>query len=178
MDVLCPDKAGTITKNEIKVAEVGPLEGCDESDVLLAGALASREENRDPIDGAILTEVHDTPTAMHRAASSAASEFKPFDPVIKRSEAEVREAGDPPSRVTKGAPQVILELAGQAEGESTIDDVDQYVEDYASGGRRAPGIARTFDGDPWRHVGLIALHDPPRDDSAQTISAAQQMPWR
>ena len=61
MDVLCSDKTGTITKNALTMGGAKPYGGFSENDVLLFSALASREEDKDPIDEAILTKTKSTP---------------------------------------------------------------------------------------------------------------------
>jgi H+-transporting ATPase len=175
VDVLCSDKTGTITRNEISVAEVQPFEGFGETEVLLAGALASRAENNDPIDDAIIARAREVPEVDRGLPSYHISGFKPFDPVTKRSEAVVDGNGSPAFRVTKGAPQVILELTGSVQGDAITRKTGEYVDDYAEKGHRALGIARSEGQDAWRFAGLVALHDPPREDSAETISTAQEM---
>ncbi|MBC7228811.1 MAG: plasma-membrane proton-efflux P-type ATPase [Actinobacteria bacterium] len=176
MDVLCSDKTGTITKNEIRVAEVQALEGFETSDVLTAGMLASREDDRDPIDNAIIAKVHETPEIREGMSSYEVGDFKPFDPVIKRTEVSVRDVDEGTAfKVAKGAPQVILELLGEEGGSTISGEVSRYVDEYATRGHRALGVARTDDGGTWRYIGLIALNDPPRDDSAETIAMAQEM---
>ena len=102
VDVLCSDKTGTITRNEISVAEVQPFEGFSESELLLAGALASLAENNDPIDDAIIARAREVPDVDRGLSSYHINEFKPFDPVIKRSEAVVAGNGSPGFKVTKG----------------------------------------------------------------------------
>jgi H+-transporting ATPase len=170
VDILCSDKTGTITQNTIKVAEVVPLQGFAENDVLLCGFLASREEDQDVIDSAVVEK------AREKQAISApyrVVEFKPFDPVSKKTEATIEEKGSSKKlngfKVAKGAPQAVLALLRD---QSLRSEVDAQVNAFASKGYRALGVARTENGE-WRYVGLLALYDPPRDDSAQTIKSAQ-----
>lgn len=168
VDVLCSDKTGTITQNTITVAEVIPFEGFNERDVLLTGALSSREENGDFIDLAIIKKGNE---AQIDSSSYKLSKFKPFDPVSKRTEAEIV---GPLGRfkAAKGAPQVILSLA--ADGIAGLS-VETGVQALASKGYRAIGVARADSNGDWRYVGLIALQDPPREDSAETIKTAQSL---
>jgi H+-transporting ATPase len=167
VDVLCSDKTGTITQNAITVAEVVPFEGFTEKDVLLFGALASREEDGDLIDIAIIkkSKKEQVETARYKLGK-----FKPFDPVSKRTVAEIE---DPQGsfRAAKGAPQAILSLAALTAGTS----VDREVETFASKGYRAMGVAGTDSEGAWHYMGLIALQDPPREDSAETIKTAQSL---
>ncbi len=170
IDILCSDKTGTITQNAIKVAELVPFEGFDEEDLLLFGLLATREEDRDPIDVAI---VEKTREAKVDASGYRIEKFKPFDPVSKRTEAEVF-GPEGRFKAAKGAPQAILSLVG---GASEDPSVDEKVNAFAAKGYRALGVARTGldGGGGWQYVGLIALYDPPREDSAETITTAQSM---
>ncbi|MFQ5798603.1 MAG: plasma-membrane proton-efflux P-type ATPase, partial [Bacteroidota bacterium] len=173
MDCLCSDKTGTITKNELTVANLVPFEGFTGNDVLLFGTLASREEDRDPIDTAIITKTKSVESLAEVIGSLKISGFKPFDPVAKRTEAAVEDADGNRFRVTKGAPQVILELA--ANQEAVKSDLEKHVNALAAKGYRALGVARTDVKGAWQFVGLIPLYDPPREDSAETVKTAQSM---
>ena len=173
VDVLCADKTGTITKNELTVGEVRSLGGFPQDDVLLYATLASREEDKDPIDDTIIARARSVEGGPERIGSYSVESFKPFDPVSKRTEASVTRGPGAAFRVAKGAPQAILGLA-QADG-SVKDSVDRSVEEFASKGFRALGVARTNDSGSWAYVGLVALYDPPREDSAATIATAESM---
>jgi H+-transporting ATPase len=173
MDVLCSDKTGTITKNELTLAEVQPFEGFSDQDVLLGAALASREEDQDPIDTAILVKAKQVLSGATGLEAYKVINYKPFDPVGKRSEATVEDAVSRQFQVSKGAPQVILELVSQPE--AVADRVQQGVEAFAAKGYRALGVARAESPGNWQFVGLIPLYDPPREDSAATIETAQSM---
>ncbi|HII06094.1 MAG TPA: plasma-membrane proton-efflux P-type ATPase [Methanotrichaceae archaeon] len=168
IDILCSDKTGTITQNAIKVAELVPFEGFEEKDVLLSGLLASREEDRDPIDVAIIEKNKEEkidPSGYNL------KKFEPFDPVSKRTEAYV-EGPEGSFKTAKGAPQSILSLV---KGASENSSVDENVNAFAAKGYRALGVARTDLDGAWQYVGMIALNDPPREDSAETIKTAQSM---
>ena len=173
MDVLCSDKTGTITKNELTLAEVQPSEGFTANDVLLLASLASREEDNDPIDTAIITETKSVEALGKLLGSFKADKFKPFDPVIKRTESTISDAGDNTFKVTKGAPQVILSLVSNKE--AVADKVNKQIDAFAVKGFRTLGVARTDTQGNWQFAGLIPLYDPPREDSAQTIKTAQSM---
>jgi H+-transporting ATPase len=173
MDILCADKTGTITKNEIAVATVVPLDGYSEHDVLFLAMCASREEDRDPIDTAIITRSRAVPAVMDILEGVTILDFQPFDPVAKRTLADVRTRDGTRLAAAKGAPQVILSLVpdpGLLEGR-----VMEEVDGFASSGYRALGVARKEVGEDWQVAGLIALYDPPREDSPPTIRTARSM---
>ncbi|MGO9646201.1 MAG: plasma-membrane proton-efflux P-type ATPase [Candidatus Bathyarchaeia archaeon] len=173
MDILCADKTGTITKNELTVAEVKPFPGFKADDVLLIGSLASRKEDQDPIDSAVISKTEMAAEATARLRSLTISAFHPFDPVAKRTEANVVSQQGERFKVSKGAPQVILSLVENKE--SIGPEVDQQVNLLATHGYRALGVARTDSEGKWQFAGLIPLYDPPRDDSAITIKTARSM---
>jgi H+-transporting ATPase len=173
MDVLCSDKTGTITQNRLTVAEVEPLAGYSPEDVLLAGILASREEDQDPIDNAIIAKGKSLSGLMEKALDYRATSFRPFDPVIKRTEASLEDAQGGAFKVSKGAPQVILELIEEKAKISA--QIEATVNAFAAKGYRALGVARADETGPWQFLGLIPLYDPPRQDSTATIQTAQAM---
>jgi H+-transporting ATPase len=173
MDVLCADKTGTITKNELTVSELETFTGFTHEDALLFGSLASRKEDKDPIDMAIISKAETSPTVTATISSYRIVRFKPFDPVSKRTEATVENAAGDQFKVTKGAPQVVLSLVTN---DKTIDSrVNSLVEAFAEKGYRALGVARTDEQGQWQFVGLFAIYDPPREDSASTVTTAQSM---
>ena len=173
VDVLCADKTGTITKNELTVGKVQPLGDFKENNVLLFGTLASREEDQDPIDNAIIDKAKSAKEIAKSISTYKINKFTPFDPVSKRTEAEVEDTDGNRFKVSKGAPQVILELATNKG--AIADKINKYVEDFASNGYRALGVAKSDKKDMWLFAGLIALYDPPREDSSQTLKTAQSM---
>ncbi len=173
VDVLCSDKTGTITKNELSVTKIEPLNGSTAPDVLLMSVLASREEDKDPIDNAIFEKAKEMPSLAEMLKTYSVTEFKPFDPVIKRTEATIASEYKTQFRVSKGAPQVILSLT--AKKEVLGEKINSQVDEFATKGYRALGVARTDREGNWQYLGLLALYDPPRDDSAETIKSAQEM---
>ena len=173
MDVLCSDKTGTITKNELTVAQISTFPGFTQDDVLVLGSLASRKEDQDPIDNAVISKTEATPSAATRLDSYKVTAFHPFDPVAKRTEATATSIQEEEFKVSKGAPQVIISLVTNKDSiEATVDGV---VSSFAAKGYRALGLARTDSIGDWQFAGLIALYDPPREDSAATIMTAQSM---
>lgn len=173
MDILCSDKTGTITKNELALTEISPFDDFSEQDVLLFASLASREEDKDPIDNAIIARARNIKDFSKLLDRYKIIAFKPFDPVSKRTEATVKDTDGNRFAVTKGAPQVISSLANSNKISETR--LDEYINKFAAKGYRALGVARTDSQGKWHFAGLMALYDPPREDSAETIKTAQSM---
>ncbi|MFW9937113.1 MAG: plasma-membrane proton-efflux P-type ATPase [Candidatus Thorarchaeota archaeon] len=173
VDVLCSDKTGTLTKNQISIAKVIPMSNYSENDVILYGGLASKEESKDPIDDAFFVKIKEDPERDSLFSKYSLVSFKPFDPIIKRTEATVRDESNREIQVSKGALQVILTLVkGDQELQQKVNDQGK---DFAAVGFRALGVARSNDQDKWEYVGIVALHDPPREDSFDTIKTAKSL---
>jgi len=173
VDVLCSDKTGTITKNELTVATAETFGEFNSDDALLFGTLASREENHDPIDDAVIAKAKTSNAVANALDTYNVLDFKPFDPVSKRTEATVKRAKGEQFNVSKGAPQVILALA---QNKNKLENrVNEIVNAFAAKGYRALGVAKTDAQGTWQYIGLLAIYDPPREDSAETIKTAQKM---
>jgi H+-transporting ATPase len=165
MDVLCADKTGTLTLNELKVVKVVALAGFDRARVLTLAALAalaSSEADQDPIDVAVCAAARD----VGDNTTEQPTRFVPFDPATKSSEAFVVGQDGIERRIIKGAFEVISKLA------QPVDEVRPLVKSLAEQGHRVIAVAY---GPPnaLRLVGLIAVSDPPREDSAELISTLQ-----
>jgi len=171
MDVLCADKTGTITKNELTIGDVQPFSGFTADDVLLFGTLASRAEDQDTIDTTIITKTLEKQADIIKTYKIV--KFKPFDPVSKRTEASLEDSKGNKFLVTKGAPQTILSLTINKKTES--DKANETVNSFALKGYRALGVAKTDAQNKWQFIGLIGMYDPPREDSAETIKTAESM---
>ncbi|MCP4181338.1 MAG: plasma-membrane proton-efflux P-type ATPase [bacterium] len=172
MDILCSDKTGTITQNKLTIHGYQPLKTFTEDDILLYGTLASKEEDRDPIDSAIIDQLEKRKELVERKDSCKLIHFTPFDPVSKKTEATIK-LERKTYKVCKGAPQVIVALAENKE--EIQDEVTRLVNEAAERGFRTLGVGKTDDNDKWQFVGLIDLEDPPRLDSAATIREAKKL---
>ncbi|KAK4789429.1 hypothetical protein SAY86_016733 [Trapa natans] len=178
MDVLCSDKTGTLTLNKLTVdkslIEVF-VKDLDKDGVLLLAAQASRVENQDAIDASIVGMLADPKEAR---AGITEVHFLPFNPVEKRTAITYIDSNGDWHRVSKGAPEQIIELCG-LEG-SMEKKVHNMIDSFANRGLRSLGVSRQrvpektkeSEGGPWEFVGLLSLFDPPRHDSAETIRRA------
>jgi len=169
VDVLCSDKTGTLTQNKLTLGDPYAVSDITPAEVILAGALASREEDQDPIDLAVLHGVTDAQQLVRYQVVH----FLPFDPVHKRTEATVKDASGQQYQVTKGAPQVILALA--ADRDRLQADTDKAIAAFARKGYRALGVARTDEKGQWTFLGILPLFDPPREDSKSMLATAETM---
>ena len=169
VDILCSDKTGTLTKNELTLAEPILFSAKSAQECILAAALASKIEDRDAIDTAVIAALKDQ-SALKTYKQIA---FTPFDPVTKRTAATVSDAAGKTVIVTKGAPQVIVDLAKPPA--DVAQRVKSTVDELAAKGSRALGVARSDDaGHTWSVLGILPMFDPPRDDSKATIELANQ----
>ncbi|KAH9798549.1 Plasma membrane ATPase [Citrus sinensis] len=178
MDVLCSDKTGTLTLNKLTVdrnlIEVF-AKGVEKEHVILLAARASRTENQDAIDAAIVGMLADPKEAR---AGVREVHFLPFNPVDKRTALTYIDSDGNWHRASKGAPEQILALCNCRE--DVRKKVHAVIDKFAERGLRSLGVARQeipektkeSPGAPWQLVGLLPLFDPPRHDSAETIRRA------
>jgi H+-transporting ATPase len=166
VDVFCSDKTGTLTKNEMQVADPFVRPGFDERTLFLIGALASKRENRDPIELPIFDYAAERFPDLGFGAYNQKS-FTPFDPVRKRTEAEIEKNGER-FVAMKGAAQVLLSMAELSDEETT--ELNRRVDQLASRGYRTLAVGRRHGDAPVEIIGLIPLYDPPREESKQVIA--------
>ena len=166
MDILCSDKTGTLTQNQLTLGPPQIIEAANVRELILTAALASKAENNDSIDSAVLSGIKDPKVLNQYEVLS----FVPFDPIGKRTEATVRDPQGHTFKVAKGAPQVVMALSRLDEEART--KADRVVNELAARGQRTLGVARTREDGSWQYLGILPLFDPPREDSAETIAQA------
>ncbi len=168
IDILCCDKTGTLTQNQLTMGTPVVFGAVDEQTVIFHAALTSQAETQDPIDLAILKGVKNREILN----GYILEKFIPFDPIRKQADAMVRDPQGNVIYVTKGAPQVIAALCNLQP--SVEQEIDKAIDHFAQIGNRALGVARSKDGKSWEFLGLLPLFDPLREDSIETIRHAQE----
>ena len=155
LDVLCMDKTGTLTRNELAVATIRAMPGFDEDRVLALAALASADGGRDPVDAAVRAAA-----ASHKTGADLPKiiKFVPFDPATKMSEAQTVDRQGATLRIVKGAFAIVHGLSQPS------PDADAAAHELEARGHRVLGVAVGTDG-AMRIAGIVALSDPPRSDA-------------
>ncbi|WP_160061448.1 plasma-membrane proton-efflux P-type ATPase [Psychromonas sp. L1A2] len=169
VDILCSDKTGTLTQNNLTLGEPFCINEVSADQLILCAALASRAEDEDTIDKAVL----DGLGKDQKMADWEVLHFQPFDPINKRTEATVKNSDGKELKTTKGAPQVILKLSANAK--EIEAEVDKAINEFASRGFRSLGVARTNANDAWEFIGVLPMFDPPREEAKSTIATAKEM---
>ncbi|MGE5130650.1 MAG: plasma-membrane proton-efflux P-type ATPase, partial [Sphingomonadaceae bacterium] len=170
VDVFCSDKTGTLTKNEMRVADPVLFDGHDVRELFLAAVLASKEENRDPIELPIFKYISEQLGDLDWKAYQQTS-FTPFDPVRKRTEAQAVKGGERFVAV-KGAAQVLLGMAQLPD--ERVQQIRKQVDELAAKGYRTLAVGRRTGEAPLELLGLIPLYDPPREDSEAVIQEMRE----
>ncbi len=175
VDILCSDKTGTLTANQLSIREPYVAEGEDVNWMMACAALASSHniKSLDPIDKVTILTLKRYPKARDILKDDWKTEkFIPFDPVSKRITTICTLRGD---RFTcaKGAPKAILNLTECSK--ETADVFKEKATEFARRGFRSLGVAYQKNNEPWILLGMLSMFDPPREDTAQTIVEAQQL---
>jgi len=162
MEILCSDKTGTLTKNELTLSTIRPHNNFSESDLIKMASLASEEATMDAIDKVILDKAKELNVDIPKK-----TKFIPFDPANKRSEARYEEGGKNYMAI-KGSPLIIKEF------DPSID-WEKESEEFARRGERTIAVLGGEEGATPKFYGLLALSDPPRPDSKEVIAKLREL---
>jgi len=162
MEILCSDKTGTLTKNSLTIQDIFPYQEIDKQEVLLYACLASSKEGGDVIDDVLMDNLENKDLLKDYQLEK----FIPFDPTNKKTEATIKNKDGNTLIVSKGAPQVILDLCDL----SDKDKISSQIEELASKGLRTLGVSSSG-----KFLGLIALYDPPREDTKATLEETRSL---
>ena len=175
VDVLCSDKTGTLTLNQLTLQTPITFNNTSTDDIIIAACLACQKQSTDALDLAVLTALKD-PKLLDQYKTV---NFVPFDPVNKKTIGMVSDAQGKTIQFAKGAPQAIGKICGIGEQAGDDQTSQQYfgqVNELASCGTRALGVARSDDeGKSWQLLGILPLLDPPRPDAKETIAKAKAL---
>ncbi|GAA5982060.1 hypothetical protein JCM11641_004312 [Rhodosporidiobolus odoratus] len=181
--ILCSDKTGTLTTNKLTIdkSTLKTYGSASPEEVILYAAYASRTENMDAIDTCVTGAI---PSIEDARRGIKLLDFKPFNPVDKRTEITytVDSTGEM-KRATKGMTGIIIELCSRNKTAEVEDALEKDVEEFAARGLRALAVAiedvpsgdKDGEGNGFELIGLLAIYDPPRDDTKQTIDEAQAL---
>lgn len=166
LEILCADKTGTLTKNELELQEPEMIDAKNADEIIIAAALTTEEDNSNPIDKAITDALKD----RKKLENYTIHDFRGFDPTRKRAEADV-EINGKKFTVAKGAPQIIAGLLEKKDRQKK--HIDEKIDAQGKKGFRTLGVAKKENG-TWKYLGLLPLLDPPREDSAEIIKSAKK----
>jgi H+-transporting ATPase len=181
MAILCSDKTGTLTLNEMHIQEHTPcyVSGLNQYELLRLASMAAKwkEPARDALDKLVLgCDTNPNGVDLKSMDCIEQLDYLPFDPVIKRTEGTVKDLsgkinGGQKFQTSKGAPQVLLKLVDGSGGidAATKKKVENDVTELGKRGIRAIAVAKTDTSGVWRMQGLLTFLDPPRPDTKETV---------
>ncbi|GES57636.1 plasma membrane ATPase 2 [Aspergillus terreus] len=175
VDILCSDKTGTLTANQLSIREPYVNEGVDVNWMMAVAAIASNHnvKNLDPIDKVTILTLRRYPKAREILSRNWVTEkYTPFDPVSKRI-TTVCTCDGVRYICAKGAPKAILNMSQCSEEEA--QKFRDKATEFARRGFRSLGVAVQKEGEPWQLLGMYPMFDPPREDTAHTIAEAQHL---
>merc|ERR1711988_482847 len=187
MAILCSDKTGTLTLNEMHIQEYTPcyVPGLNQYELLRLAAMAAKwkEPARDALDKLVLgCDTNPNGVDLKSMDCIEQLDYLPFDPVIKRTEGTVKDSSGKYNnkqkfQCSKGAPQVLLKLVDGAGGidAATKKKVETDVTELGKRGIRAIAVAKTDTSGVWRMMGLLTFLDPPRPDTKETVRLSGRM---
>ncbi|CAL9732132.1 plasma membrane ATPase 1 [Monosporozyma unispora] len=182
VEILCSDKTGTLTKNKLSLHEPYTVEGVSDDDLMLTACLAASRKKKglDAIDKAFLKSLIQYPNAKNALTKYKVLEFHPFDPVSKKVTAVVESPEGERIVCVKGAPLFVLKTVEEDHPipEDVHENYENKVAELASRGFRALGVARKRGEGHWEILGVMPCMDPPRDDTAETVSEARRLGLR
>lgn len=174
IDVFCFDKTGTITQNQLAVTACKAFGPYQKEEVVRLAALASKAEEMDAIDTAVLSYADQFSVSLDDCSQLA---YLPFNPANKRTEATARIGGET-CRIRKGAPQIILSFCPGVE-EQTLREINREIDEFSGKGYRTIAVSvrrgAVEQGGDWQFTGLLALSDPPRPDSGEMIRKIKEL---
>merc|ERR1719443_1631654 len=186
MAILCSDKTGTLTLNQMHIQEHTPVysEGENQYSLLRLAAMAAKwkEPARDALDKLVLgCETNPNGVDLQSMECIEQLDYLPFDPIIKRTEGTVKDNskkinGGASFKTSKGAPQVLLKLVESAGGcdANTKKQIEKDVTELGKRGIRAIAVAKTDERGVWRMMGLLTFLDPPRPDTKETVRLSKE----
>lgn len=179
VEILCTDKTGTLTRNKLTLGEPYVVPGMTAEHLMLVACLAANRKKGgiDPIDKVFLKGLRSYPWAKSQIPTYMTLGFFPFDPVSKKVTAFVKALDGERIICVKGAPMVVLKTVQKETTlcEHFISDYEAKVNEFAHRGFRALGVARKREGRPWEILGIMPCSDPPRIDTAKTVTEAQEL---
>ena len=172
-------RTGTLTKNKLSLADPYTVGATQPEELMLVACLAASRKRKglDAIDKACLQALKRYPSSKEMLSDLQVLEFKPFDPVSKKVTAVVQLPNGGRMICAKGAPATILKVVLEANGisDEIVTDYNDTVAEFARRGFRSLGVARKRGDSPWELMGIMPCSDPPRYDTAKTITEALRL---